>query len=142
MSRASNSKARRSLGNAGVTTLEFALVAMAFLGLVFVCIDLGRYYVIEASLRTFVSEAARTAQIESNASINPNGSWSGSSVPAGLSAIVPLIAGGPLSLFVFQQGGGGTNNYIYVQAGYNFQAFSPLWTSLNGQITESTQLSY
>ena len=60
MSPASNKRSPR-LGCAGVTSLEFAIVAATFMALVIGCMDLGRYFIIEHSLRTFTSEAARAA---------------------------------------------------------------------------------
>src|SRR5271170_3447536 len=49
----------RRLGRAGVTTLEFGFVALLFLMVLIGCMDLGRYYLTEHSLRTMVAEAAR-----------------------------------------------------------------------------------
>ena len=44
-----------------MTTLEFAIVGGLFLLLLFGSMDLGRYYLVEHSLRTIVAETARYA---------------------------------------------------------------------------------
>ena len=64
MSCASSRHRRRpSRGQAGTTSLEFALVAVPFFFLLIAATDLGRYFITQHSLRTLTSETARLAMV-------------------------------------------------------------------------------
>jgi len=125
------------LGRAGVTTLEFGVVALLFLTMLIGCMDLGRYYVIEHSLRTVVAEAARAAQA--------NSSLSGSIDPttAGFTAITPFVDNANLNLTVTQTPSGRVSiRKISVTSTYIFTAWTPIWSVLDGPISETTVLWY
>ena len=133
------------LGNAGVTSLEFAIVALVFLSLIIGCMDLGRYYIIEHSLRSFASEAARAALANttmSASSSNAMSYYSGQAWSGSLTAIVPFLDPAILTLNVSQNPNTTGVVSIDVTATYQFTAISPIWNSLNGTLTETTKISY
>jgi Flp pilus assembly protein TadG len=137
MSRASSKPLWWRLGRAGVTTLEFGVVAMLFLMVLIGCMDLGRYYVIEHSLRTVVAEAARAAQV--------NSSLSGSIDPttASFTALAPFVDNANLNLTVTQTPSGRVSiRQITVIGTYAFTAWSPIWSSLDGLISDQTVVWY
>jgi len=124
------------LGRAGVTSLEFAIVASLFFMALFSCMDLGRYYLIEHSLRTMVAEAARAAQADPTLLLSGNGPFLQNFAKA-----APLVNDDNLSLTVLQSSAVTPGPItITVQGAYPFRAI--LWAALNGQIQDSTQLSY
>src|SRR5271170_7549424 len=85
------------LGRTGVTSLEFGVVALLFLTVLIGCMDLGRYYLVEHSLRTVVAEAAREAWINSSikGTVNPTAYSFG--------AITPFVDNANLTLTVTQK---------------------------------------
>lgn len=133
MSRASSRSAWRRLGRAGVSSLEFGIVALLFLTVLIGCMDLGRYYLIEHSLRTIVAEAARAAQV------NPSITGTIDPTTASFAAIAPFIDNANLTLTVTQ-----TPSFrigirkITVTGSYAFTAFSPIWSALDGTISDKT----
>ena len=134
MSPVCNRPGWRRLGRAGVTSLEFALVAALFFTVLIGCMDLGRYFLIAQSLRTVTAEAARLALV--------NGMW-GQIDPTAYSfgAMTPLVDNANLTLTVTPKALalGGVRK-LTVTATYVFTAYSPIWTVLNGTISESTVL--
>lgn len=136
------SKPLRRLGNSGVTSLEFAIIAATFMALVIGCMDLGRYYIIEHSLRAFTSEAARAALADSSLSAS-GGTMSSQTSLSSLTAIVPFLDPSLLTLSISQNSFTTSSPItITVTATYQFTAFSPIWAALTGTITDSTQLTY
>src|SRR5271166_3035750 len=99
MSRAYNRPGFRRFGRAGVTTMEFALIALLFMLMVIASMDLGRYLLITQSLRTVAAEAARAAEA--------NGTIFCQDCPtdAPYTAITPFIDDANLTLSVNQQPG-------------------------------------
>jgi hypothetical protein len=63
MLRVSNKRSGSSLGQAGASSLEFALVAVPFSFLLIAATDLGRYFITQHSLRTLTSVAARSVMV-------------------------------------------------------------------------------
>jgi Flp pilus assembly protein TadG len=114
------------------------VVALLFLLVVIGCMDLGRYYVIEHSLRTIVAEAARARLVGSI----PNETITGPT-SANFAAIAPFVDNANLTLQVTQ-----TPSYrpgatqITVTGTYNFTAYSPIWSALDGSISEKTVIWY
>ena len=141
MSSACNNRTRR-LRNAGVTSLEFGIVAATFMVLVIGCMDLGRYYIIEHSLRAFTSEAARAAL--ANASLSASGAAMNTQASlSSLTSIVPFLDPSQLTLSITQNSYSTTTPItITVTATYQFTAFSPVWAALTGTITDSAQVTY
>jgi Flp pilus assembly protein TadG len=138
MSHVCNKPARLRLGRAGATTLEFAVVALVFLTVLIGCMDLGRYYLIEHSLRTLVAETARVAQTD--ATLN-------GSVPTTSSFALIAPFGAKAQLNVSQNSVPPPNItpssiQITVTGTYPFTAWSPIWSSLNGTISEQTVIWY
>jgi Flp pilus assembly protein TadG len=119
-----------------VTSLEFGIVALLFLTVVIGCMDLGRYYLVEHSLRTIVAEAARAALVDSsiNGTVDPT--------TVGFAAITPFVDNANLTLQVTQPSGFPGVNQISVTATYMFTPYSPIWSALTGPIRESTVLWY
>lgn len=132
----------RHLGRSGVTSLEFAIVAATFMMLVIGCMDLGRYYILEHSLRTFTSEAARSALANSNLSAT-GGTMSTQTSLASMTAIVPFLDPSLLTLTISQNSASiSSKTVVNVTASYQFTAISPIWSALNGTITDTTQITY
>jgi hypothetical protein len=129
------------LGCAGVTTLEFAIVGALFLLLLFGSMDLGRYYLVEHSLRTMAAETARYAlshplwagTLPSSGCVDPT--------TVSFTAITPFIDNSA-SLCVQQQLGMPGVNQINVTATDQFAPISPIWSLLKGQMTEKMQLQF
>jgi len=134
MSPVCNRPGWRRLGRAGVTSLEFALVAALFFTVLIGCMDLGRYFLIAQSLRTVTAEAARLALV--------NGMW-GQIDPTAYSfgAMTPLVDNANLTLTISAGGNPGINT-VTASATYVFTAISPLWSSLNGTMTETSVVWY
>ena len=63
MSYASSRRRRRSRGQAGATSVEFALVAMPFFYLLIGAMDFGNFFITQHSLRTLSSEAVRSTMV-------------------------------------------------------------------------------
>jgi Flp pilus assembly protein TadG len=124
----------RRRGDAGATSVEFALVAVAFLTLLIGTMDLGRYYLIEHSLHSVVSEAARAALVDTTL-------FGCDTAKARVIAITPALDPKLLELCVTQNPNTGVN-VVTVTASYSFSAISPMLASLNGTMSEAMQLSY
>jgi Flp pilus assembly protein TadG len=139
MSRKSNNLGWRRLDRAGVTSLEFGLVALLFLTVLIACMDLGRYYLVEHSLRTVAAEAVRVYMT----CYNSNGERTcAQPTRAEYAAIAPFINNANLLVTVSQTSSARTHTGIEFTAiaRYTFTSYSPIWTVLNGTITESTVL--
>jgi Flp pilus assembly protein TadG len=134
----------RRLGKAGVTSLEFAIVAVIFFTVVISGIDLGRYFFVAESLRTFASEAARQGLIyktwqpqdETCPCANPSGGND-------LNTIVPILDPALLTLKVTQTSPTAATAYtVTVTATYQFTAIVPVWAALSGTMRDTAQFSY
>ncbi len=134
MSRKCNRPGCGRLGHAGVSTVEFAVVALLFLTVLIGCMDLGRYYLAEHSLRTVVAETARAALVDRSidGSIDPT--------TASFVGITPFVDNADLTLTVTQHPNRPGVTDIMVTGSYTFTAYSPIWRSLDGTITETTEL--
>jgi Flp pilus assembly protein TadG len=120
---------------AGATSLELALVTVAFLTLLVGSMDLGRYYLVAHSIRTAASEAARAALLDTT--------MSDCDTPkAKVSALVPLLDPTALSVCVTQFPFVSGVNTITATVTYTFSAISPMLAALNGTITETTVIKY
>lgn len=138
MLRAFNRRGQLGLGSAGVSSLEFAVIAALFFIMLIGSMDLGRYYLVEHSLSTMVAETARYALTHPSlqgSNIDPT------TVP--VTTITPFVdTAGLTNLSVLQSLGMPGTNQISVSATYQFSAFSPIWNALNGPITETTKLQF
>jgi hypothetical protein len=149
MSLASNRLRRLRIGQAGTTSLEFALVAIPFVFILVAGMDLGRYFLTQHSLRTLTSEAARATLVScygstSACSLPTSGSYP--SEPA-VAAMVPFLASGSITWVKASQSAPNQNTgvrTISVEVKYPFSFILPAWTKLNAKspIDESTSLSY
>lgn len=144
---------RRRLGTAGATSLEFGVVAFIFMSLLFGVLDLGRYYVIEHSVRTATSEAARAALATAPPGLSTNRMVGCTTAWAAVKSIVPLLDDSAMTLCIAwtttSPTGTVTNGVgvpgvttVTATGQYSFTAISPLWSGLTGTITETAKLSY
>jgi hypothetical protein len=139
-----SSSHRRSLGQSGTTSLEFALIAAPFFFVLIAGTDLGRYFLTQHSMRTLTSEAARSAVVNcfgvatwcvpSMAVPSPSTVW----------AKVPFLdsAAPGASLTAEQTTNLAGVRTISVTAHYPFEAICPGLSGLSGTIAETTKLEY
>jgi len=145
MSRASNSRCASSLGQAGTSSLEFALVAIPLVFMLMAGMDLGRYFIMAHSLHTLVDESVRAAVVNC---FNQRTCAYGTAVPtpAVVWAKVPFLNSSltGVSLTASQSYDSGTGiRTITATATYPFAFILPAWTGLfTTGITETTQLKY
>jgi Flp pilus assembly protein TadG len=135
MSSASNSARRRGLGRAGVSTLEFALVGVAFLMFLLGGFDLARYIFTVQSMVAVMTQAGRYSL--ANPTWGPCGvdSWTG------IATVAPFLDSSQVNLCVLQTSGTGLSTST-VTVTYPFTAVTPGLTALTGTITETTTYSY
>jgi hypothetical protein len=131
------------LGHAGTASLEFALVAIPFVFLLIAGMDLGRYFITQHSIRTLSSEAVRSIFIYCY------GSTSTCQLPLikqqALEAKVPFLAQGSIVLNPPPAQTAPDSNgirTITVGVQYPFTFVLPVWTGLNGTISETTSFQY
>ncbi len=136
MSSASNSpRLRGRLGNAATTSIEFALVLLVFLWMLFGTIDIARYLFITQSLVGLMGEAGRASIFEQFSPTCPT-TW------ANISTVAPLLDASQVTLCIQQSGTGGGNIWVTVQVSYPFTPYTPGLSALGGTITEYTQYTY
>jgi uncharacterized membrane protein len=139
-------RCRAVLGRSGTASLEFALVAIPFVFLLLAGMDLGRYFITQHSLRTLISEAARSALVNcsslgncSYAQAVPSPSIVWAKVPF-LSSALPLASLTASQTIDISSG----IRTISVTGKYPFSFILPLWTGIANlnPIIESTTLQY
>jgi Flp pilus assembly protein TadG len=140
-----SSSAIRALGSnrAGVTSIEFAATSVMFLFLIFAVLDLARYFVYQQFLQTLTNEVAHAALLDSTLTTDGN-SVGFSDLPAGFSAATGIVPTGGLSqlqLNVYTTTMFGPST-LTVSSQYTFSAFSPLWASLDGPVTDTVTYTY
>jgi hypothetical protein len=145
MSPAFNNARRPFRGQAGTTSLEFALVAIPFVFMMIAGTDLGRYFITKDSLHTLVDEATRSTVVNCfNQKACPYGT--AIPTPSNLWTKVPFLdqtlAG--VSLTASQAFDAATGiRTITATANYPFAFILPIWMGLfSSGITETTQLKY
>lgn len=144
MSRVISRGAKRTLDQAGISSLEFAVAATGFLMLLLAGIDFGRYFFTVHSLHTLTEEAARAALIDSTQHncANVCGSPVSSTELATLGAAAPFLNTSQLVLAVTQSSSSGVTT-ISVAASYPFSFITPVLASAwNGALSDATQISY
>jgi Flp pilus assembly protein TadG len=144
MSPVSSSGRPPRLGREGTTSLEFALVAVAFFSIMFACMDLGRYFITQHSLRTLTSELIRATLVQCSGTTSAC-SLSATNIEA-TEAKVPFLVASAITLSpvptrsaVDPSTGVMT---VTASASYAFTFTLPVLSSLSGPISNSTQLSY
>jgi hypothetical protein len=143
------SNRRSCLGNAGVTSLELALVLVVFMWLLMGVFDLGRYFFTVQSMVTLMAEAGRYVTIAGEGSGTAlQGVAAQGAGPecyaintfSSISAVVPppLLdpTQGQICINVLTPFGLGVNQ-IQVTVNYPFTAFTPGLSGLNGTLTEN-----
>ena len=133
------------LGDRGISSLEFSIVASVFIILLLGSMDLGRYFLTLHSLHTLTSYAARAALIDSTQHncANVCGSPVGTSELDSIASVIgPVLDTSRITLNVSQATASGVTT-ITVSASYQFVPFAPVISSWAGTtLSDSTQLSY
>ncbi len=133
------------LGQAGTTSIEFAVLALPLILIMLAGMDLGRYFITQQSLHTLTSEAARAAVVNCFG-LNPCATPV--PTPAILWAKVPSLnsAAPGASLSVTQSRNATTGvRTVTATAHYEFAFVLPAWTGLNATlnpIIDTTELQY
>jgi len=144
MSHVSNSRRCPRLGRKGTSSLEFALVAVVFLSLMFAGMDLGRYFITQHSLRTLTSELIRATMVQCAGTITAC-TLSAANIQAA-KAKVPFLVSANIGLPTTPTRGAVNPNTgvmtVTASASYAFVFTLPALSSLSGTITNNTQLSY
>jgi Flp pilus assembly protein TadG len=132
------------LGQAGTTSLEFALVATAFFAIMFAGMDLGRYFITQHSLRTLTSELVRATMVQC-AGTSTACTLSGANVTTAENKVPFLVQGNfvvpPTSTRTAINPATGVMT-ITASASYPFTFVFLGFTGLSGPIAETTHLSY
>ena len=123
----------------GTTAMEFALIAIPFTFIMIATTDLGRYWLTQHSLRTLTAEAARSTMVncfgQSSCSLN-------ATQRSAVETATPFLIPGSVTLTASQTVNGAGLRTITVTAVYPFNFIFVAWTGLNGNITETTSVSY
>jgi hypothetical protein len=145
MSFVSNSDHAGRLGRSGVTSLEFALIAVPFLWLMFGIFDLARYLFIVQGLVTLMTDVQRfvfvagenVAVQQYQGPITYTNGYASVVVPPSLD---PTL--GNLSVTYLNLAGGFGVNQVQVTLAYPFTAMTPGLGALDGMIQEQATYSY
>jgi Flp pilus assembly protein TadG len=133
----------RPLGRAGVTSLEFALVALVLLPLLISLFDLARYLFTIQSMQTLMTDVGRYAMVQPTNSerCSPFQDWISNTTVV----IPPLLPDVPndqiCSSFLNLYTGLGVNQ-VQVTVTYPFSFISPWLTGLDSTLIQSTTYSY
>ncbi len=128
---------------AGVTSLEWAMVAVAFMLLIISLFDMVRYVVTLQSVTSVMTEAGRACLVNPAAPICGGGSPS--SWPA-VSTVAPMLDSSQFKVYIFPGPYASGNpfgiaslgvNIIQVTVTYPFVATTPWMSSLDGTISET-----
>jgi hypothetical protein len=139
-----NNIRRNQLGRSGVASLEFALVALPFLWLVFGIFDLARYlFIVQApvtlmtDVQRFIYVAGENAAVQYQGPVAYTNGYTSVVVPPPLDPTQ-----GHLSVTYLNLAGGFGVNQVQVTLSYPFTAMTPGFSLLNGTIQEQTTYSY
>ena len=139
ISRASRHCARRPLDEAGVAALEFGLIAVVFMTLLFGIMDLALYFATQQAVRTVASDAVRAALTD------PNWTFACAAPTSGTAATVvastPLLVPSSVTLCVTQAVAGGTTT-ISVRASYPFSFIIPGLSYGGTSISDTLTMTY
>jgi UDP-N-acetylmuramyl pentapeptide phosphotransferase/UDP-N-acetylglucosamine-1-phosphate transferase len=129
---------RPRVDDAGVTSLEVALVFGIFVILMFGTIDLSRYFFSQHELNGLVAAAARQGLIDPTFTPcgGPPNSWSA------FPAIVPLLDQSQVGLCVTQPFFPLGVQVLTVTGTYNFTTITPGLDGLSGMMTASVTYQY
>jgi len=133
----------RKLDQRGAAAFEFCLVAVAFFTLVFVIFDLGRYVIIQQSLRALANAGARAIMIGcyTNAVMQKSspGNCSGDPLPtdAAKQAVAPFLYAGGLKPTLTVPATA-SSPLIVTASQPGFTMLMPIWgTALNAPSTST-----
>jgi len=133
---ASNRPWCRRGSDAGTTSVEFALILVAFLWLLLGIIDLSRYFYTVQAVVGLLGEAGRVSLMDPDWQPCGTASWSDAAT------IAPLLDASQVYVCVTQGPGGVGVNTVNVMVTYPFTPFTPGLSALAGTITETTNYSY
>jgi Flp pilus assembly protein TadG len=131
----------------GSTTLEFSLVALAFLMLLLGVMEFGRFFFLQHNVKTLTAEAARQALIQTGAS-GVNGGCGGlttnlADVKSKAIQKTPFLTVAGANAFTITCSVNGDGQFVVnVSVSYTFSAIAPFLTFLSRNITDSTRLIY
>jgi hypothetical protein len=117
-----------------VTSLELALVLVAFLWMMMGIFDLARYLVIVQSLVTLMTDAERYAVIDP---LDATNYCFGAATWPNTATSAPLLDPNQVNVSICQVTVAGVNQ-MQVTATYPFAAITPGLEALNGTVTETT----
>jgi Flp pilus assembly protein TadG len=132
---------RHWLGRRGSTTLEFALVSLAFLMLLLGTFEVGRYYFTSEAVRTVTAEAARKAMMDFRSSA-PSSCPASNSVKTyvtSTSARTPFLGSSQLSLTVTCGTTASGASSITVNVSYPFSS-AVSWLAVTTNITDTAYM--
>jgi Flp pilus assembly protein TadG len=132
------------LDRRGITSLEFALVAVVFFLLLFGAMDLSRYFLTWHGLNTLASEAARAWMVNNGSTYSCGHPTSGRAATVAGSA--PFLDPSQLTLCVTvnqtTSSGVVTSTSVNVTASYPFSFMIPPLSAANGTLSAATVLTY
>lgn len=131
----------RRLGRRGGTTLEFALVSLAFLMMLFGTMEVGRYYFTSEAVRTVTAEAARKAMLDYRTS-SPSACPTSNNIKTYVTSTVarsPFLGSGQLSLTVSCVTSTNGWGSLRVVVSYPFSSNVP-WLSVSTNITDESYM--
>jgi Flp pilus assembly protein TadG len=140
-----NSTRRKRLGCSGVSSLEFALIALPFMWLMFGIFDLARYLFIVQALVTLMTDVQRFVFVagENVAVQQYQGPIAYTNGHASVVVPPPLDpTQGTLSVTYLNLAGGFGVNQVQVTLNYPFTAMTPGFALLDGTIQEQATYSY
>jgi hypothetical protein len=123
-------------GDAGTTSVEFAIILLAFLWLLLGTIDLARYFYTVQAVVGLMSEAGRVSLMDPEWGPCGNNSWTD------IATISPLLDSNQVNLCVSQGLAGVGVNTVKVTVTYPFTPYTPGLSALAGTITETTTYTY
>jgi Flp pilus assembly protein TadG len=122
----------------GAAMMEFAFVAPVLLMLLLGTIELSRYFATQQSVRTLSAEAARAAYL--NTSID--GCPPSNSVVTTVNKTTPFLSLAPGDVCINRTTDASGRNVVTVSVTYPFSTMVPYLAFLNGNFSNSTQLTY
>jgi hypothetical protein len=137
----------RELDQRGVAAFEFCLVAVAFLTLVFVIFDLGRYVITQQSLRALADAGARALMIGcyTNAVIQKTspGTCSGDPLPsdAAKQAVAPFLYNGGLKP-TLSVPAAASSPLVVTASQPSFTMLMPIWGKVLNAPSASTSVPF
>lgn len=139
--KSSSRRTIRHLGRKGSTTLEFALVCMAFLMLLFGVMEVGRYYFTSEAVRTVAAEAARKTMLDYR-STSPGVCPTSNAIKTYVTSTLarsPFLSATDLTLTVSCGTDGSGAKSLAVDVTYPFSSNVP-WLAVTTNISDNSRM--